>query len=75
MSGGNMNPIGTVFGCLIVGMITNAMNLMGVNSNYQVVAKGLLILLALVIDRVSAMVYENTARKQALKDREEKQKA
>ena len=75
MSGGNMNPIGTVFGCLIVGMITNAMNLMGINSNFQVVAKGLLILLALVIDRVSAMIYGNTAKKQALKNREEKQKA
>lgn len=74
MSGGNMNPIGTVFGCLIVGLITNAMNLMGINSNFQVVAKGLLILLALVIDRVSAMIYGNSAKKQALKNREEKQK-
>lgn len=68
MAGGNMNHVGTIFGCLIVGMITNGMNLMGVNSNYQVVAKGLLILLALVIDRVSAIVYANSARNRALKE-------
>ena len=68
MSGGNMNHVGTIFGCLIVAMITNGMNLMGINSNYQVVAKGLLILLALVIDRASAIIYAKSSKKQALKE-------
>ncbi len=68
MAGGNMNHVGTIFGCLIVGMITNGMNLMGINSNYQVVAKGLLILLALVIDRVSAIVYAKSAKNRALRE-------
>jgi len=75
MSGGNMNIIGTVFGCLIVGMVTNGMNLMGINSNYQVVAKGMLILLALIIDRTSTKFYANLSRKQALKERQEKSAA
>ena len=74
MSGGNMNIIGTVFGCIIVGMITNGMNLMGINSNYQVVAKGALILLALVIDRMSNGVYAKFVQKKSLKEAEEASK-
>jgi len=71
MSGGNMNIIGTVFGCIIVGMITNGMNLMGINSNYQVVAKGALILLALVIDRMSNNAYVKFMQNKSLKETEE----
>ena len=52
MNGGNMNIIGTVFGCLIVGMITNGMNLMGINSFWQEVFKGIIILAAVIIDVV-----------------------
>lgn len=72
MSGGNMNIVGTVFGCIIVGMITNGMNLMGVNSNYQVVAKGALILMALVIDRISNNVYQKYIKQKSLKEAETK---
>lgn len=72
MSGGNMNIIGTVFGCIIVGMITNGMNLMGINSNYQVVAKGALILLALVIDRGSNNLYQKIMQNKSLKEVEGK---
>ncbi len=68
MSGGNMNIVGTVFGCIIVGMITNGMNLMGINSNYQVVAKGALILLALVIDRASNNLYQRIMQNKSLKE-------
>lgn len=71
MNGGNMNIIGSVFGCIIVGMITNGMNLMGINSNYQVVAKGALILLALVIDRISNNIYDKIMQNKSLKDVEE----
>ena len=70
MNGGNMNIFGTVFGCLIVGMITNGMNLMGINSNYQVVAKGILILLALMVDRVSNNVYAKFVQNKSLKETE-----
>lgn len=56
-SGGVTNIIGTFFGALIVGMITNGMNLLGIDSNFQIIAKGLMILLALVIDTLSQAVY------------------
>ena len=42
--------VGTVFGCLILGMISNGLNLLGVNANYQIIVQGALILLALVLD-------------------------
>lgn len=71
MTGGNMNMIGTVFGCIIVGMIANGMNLMGINSNYQVIAKGALILLALVIDRTSDNIYNRIMQNKSLKDVED----
>ena len=48
--GGKASIIGTVCGCLILGMISNGMNLLGVNANYQIVVQGLLILSALVLD-------------------------
>lgn len=68
MAGGSMNIIGTFFGCVIVGMVTNGMNLLGINSNFQIVAKGMLILLALVLDRATTRFYANYSRKQALKN-------
>lgn len=67
MNGGNMNIIGTIFGCLVVGMVTNGLNLLGINSNYQIVAKGLLILLALILDRLTTQFYAGYSRKQTLK--------
>jgi ribose/xylose/arabinose/galactoside ABC-type transport system permease subunit len=70
MEGGNMNIVGTFFGCVIVGMVTNGLNLLGINSNFQIVAKGLLILLALVLDRATTKFYANLSRKLALKTEE-----
>ncbi|MFA5015401.1 MAG: ABC transporter permease [Actinomycetota bacterium] len=55
--GGNANVIGTLFGCLIVGIVNNGLNLMGVDSNWQVVAKGLLILIAVMTDTFSTRLY------------------
>ncbi len=51
--GGNVNIIGTLFGVLIMGIIANGLNLLGINPNYQIIAKGLLILFALIMDRFS----------------------
>lgn len=53
MSGGNANVWGTLFGCLVVGVVNNGMNLLGVNANWQIIAKGMLILIAVVIDTLS----------------------
>lgn len=57
LSGGNANIPGTLFGCLIVGVVNNGLNLLNIDSNWQVVAKGLLILIAVIIDVVSARNY------------------
>lgn len=48
--GGKADMVGTFFGCLILGMISNGLNLLGVNANYQIIVQGLLILMALVVD-------------------------
>lgn len=65
MSGGNANVWGTLFGCLIVGVVNNGLNLLGVDSNWQVIAKGVLILFAVVIDTLSAKAQANRLNKQA----------
>lgn len=56
LTGGIGKVGGTVFGCLIVGVINNILNLLGVNSNWQLVAKGLLILFAILMDALSGRI-------------------
>lgn len=63
MSGGSANVVGTLFGCIIVGVINNGLNLMGVDSNWQLVAKGLMILLAITLDVISTKVTNNMSKK------------
>ena len=65
MSGGNANVWGTMFGCLIVGIVNNGLNLLGVDSNWQVIAKGVLILFAVIIDTLSARAQAERLNKQA----------
>ena len=60
MSGGNPNVVGTIFGCVIVGVISNILNLTGVYSNWQHVVKGLMILTAVALDTISSRMI--TAR-------------
>ena len=50
MSGGMGRISGTIIGAIIIGLINNGLNLMGVNSYWQLVAKGVIILLAIAID-------------------------
>ena len=52
MSGGVVTVGGTFIGVLIIGVITNGLNLMGINSFWQEVFKGIIILVAVVIDVV-----------------------
>lgn len=58
MNGGSVNVLGAFFGALIVGIVNNGLNLLGIDSNWQTVSKGLLILFAVILDQVSRMVYE-----------------
>ena len=50
MSGGSGSIIGTVLGVLILGVISNGFDILGISSNYQMIMKGLVILLAVFID-------------------------
>lgn len=68
MSGGSVNVLGAFFGSLIVGMVNNGLNLLGVDSNWQVVSKGLLILFAVLLDSVTTMAYAKMNRTKALKN-------
>jgi putative xylitol transport system permease protein len=50
LSGGTGTIVGTLFGALLIGVINNGLNLLGVSSYYQQVAKGLIIVFAVLID-------------------------
>jgi putative xylitol transport system permease protein len=50
LTGGVGSPIGTLFGALIIAVINNGLDLMGVSSYYQQVIKGTIIVLAVLLD-------------------------
>ena len=50
MSGGSGRLGGTLIGALIIGILNNGLNLMGVNSYWQYIVKGAVILLAVYMD-------------------------
>lgn len=51
LAGGVGSVLGTVIGALIIGVLNNSLNLMNVSSYYQLLAKGVVILVAVLIDR------------------------
>ncbi len=51
LSGGIGTVLGTIVGVLIIGILNNALNLLNVSSYYQLLAKGLVILIAVLLDR------------------------
>ncbi|MGD1823569.1 MAG: ABC transporter permease [Pleomorphochaeta sp.] len=50
MSGGSGNVFGTVIGVILIAVLSNGLNLVGVDSSWQYVAKGIVIIIAVVID-------------------------
>jgi ribose/xylose/arabinose/galactoside ABC-type transport system permease subunit len=50
VSGGAGSVIGTLIGILMLGLINNGLNLLGVSGFFQYVLKGLIILLAVLAD-------------------------
>jgi ribose transport system permease protein len=54
LSGGQGSVLGTVLGCLIIGVLNNGLFLLGVSPFWQQVVKGFVILAAVAIDRMSS---------------------
>ncbi|HEY5257093.1 MAG TPA: ABC transporter permease [Candidatus Baltobacteraceae bacterium] len=52
LMGGRGTIVGTFFGALLIGVLDNAMNLLGINSYLQKVVLGAVILLAVVLDEL-----------------------
>lgn len=53
MSGGKGRILGTFLGIIIIGVLNNALNILGVSAFYQLFVKGVVILLAVIFDRRS----------------------
>ncbi|OCA85915.1 ribose ABC transporter permease [Bacillus sp. FJAT-27225] len=51
LSGGKGRIVGTLIGALIIGTLNNGLNLLGVSSFYQMVVKGIVIAIAVLLDR------------------------
>jgi ribose transport system permease protein len=51
LSGGRGSILGTVLGCLIIGVLNNGLVLLGVSPDWQLVVKGCVILIAVAIDQ------------------------
>lgn len=51
LAGGYGSILGTIVGALIIGILNNALNLMDVSSYYQLLVKGFVILVAVLLDR------------------------
>ncbi|RTH97504.1 ribose ABC transporter permease [Thermus scotoductus] len=52
LAGGRGTAWGTFLGALIIGVLNNGMNLLNVSAFYQLIAKGVVIVLALLVDRL-----------------------
>lgn len=63
MTGGYGNIIGSIGGSLIIGVISNVLNLTKVNSNWQYIVKGLLIIVAVLLDVQSTRIQNRLADK------------
>jgi len=59
LSGGRGSVAGTVLGCLIIGVLNNGLFLLNVSPFWQQVIKGLVILLAVAVDKMSARNRES----------------
>lgn len=51
LSGGKGRILGTLIGALIIGVLNNGLNIIGVSAFWQQVVKGIVILIAVLIDR------------------------
>jgi len=59
LSGGRGNVLGTVLGAIIIGVLNNGLVLLNVSPFWQQVVKGLVILIAVIIDKVNSKGEEH----------------
>jgi ribose/xylose/arabinose/galactoside ABC-type transport system permease subunit len=52
LHGGAGKILGTLLGVVIIGVLSNGMTLVGIDSYYQVIAQGILLLTAVALDRI-----------------------
>jgi inositol transport system permease protein len=62
LMGGIGNIPGTFVGCLIIGILNNTMNLMGVSSYWQQIVKGVIIAIAVIVDFKTKSINLNKAK-------------
>ena len=55
-SGGSGSIIRTVIGAVVIGVMSNALNILGFSTNYQLIVKGALIILAVALDIISKKI-------------------
>jgi ribose transport system permease protein len=53
LSGGKGSILGTILGALILAILANGLTLLSIKSFYQVIATGVIIIIAVLIDRIS----------------------
>lgn len=55
-SGGSGSILRTVVGAIVIGVMGNALNILGFSTNYQLIVKGVLIVLAVALDIISKKI-------------------
>jgi len=55
-SGGSGSILRTVIGAVVIGVMGNALNILGFSTNYQLIVKGALIVLAVALDIISKKI-------------------
>jgi ribose transport system permease protein len=61
-SGGDVSPVGTVAGALVIGMLGSLLQFVGVSSDFQVGAQGLVLVLVLVVRAIARRVAKERVR-------------
>lgn len=59
MHGGKAKEVGTLFGVALIGVINNMLNLLNVSSYWQWVCKGVIIIIAIILDSVTDRVFQS----------------
>ena len=65
LSGGRGNIWGTVIGVVLLGILSNAFNILGVSPHFQYIMKGLLIIGAVLIGYYSSLRTVKKSKKKA----------